>query len=579
MIKRLRFRFIIVNMSILTCVLFSILTSVFIMMYNSEVSLSYELMESIAMEENRDKFSVDNNVNENNLSNTSNLIVAKSLYNEWYENNEDREDNIYDDWLDNQRPSEYGPIPPFQHEEETNPTDDDIKEKPKETEKTEVTDDAKNVITTIIETQKNETDNSNQDSQISSNSKDFKETKPYVKEGNVTSKTTCTDNIDDSETTSKATTTEETSTKDSSENFYDYKKKEEIHDPFEGKVKRSYIFVSFKDVNELEKIVYQYCDAENDESVSKAAIEIYNSKKEHGKITIDGNKYRYLYKYDAPIMMYSITFLDRTLEISTINRLLFTFIIIAGFGLIFIFFISLILANWTIKPVSKAWDQQKQFIADASHELKTPLTVISTNTDVILSNPYETVEKQEKWLSYIKNETIRMTKLVNNLLCIAKYDANRINLVYSKLDLSNILSSIAFQYEPLIYENNKTLITDIDDNIFINGDDDKIKQLINILMDNALKYSLENGIIKISMKKIKQSSVCITISNSSENISKEQLDKIFDRFYRVDDSRNRKTGGSGLGLNIAKTIVESHKGVIRVVNKNSITSFIITLNC
>ena len=235
-----------------------------------------------------------------------------------------------------------------------------------------------------------------------------------------------------------------------------------------------------------------------------------------------------------------------------------------------------LLANWTIKPVEKAWNQQKEFIANASHELKTPLTVISTNTDVVLSYPEDTVESQTKWLNYIKNETVRMSKLVNNLLCIAKYDAKRIETASEKIDLSNIVETISLQYEPLAFENKKTLITDIDSGIQILGDDDKIKQVVNILMDNALKYSLPDGTIKLSLKRIKQSSVCLTVSNTSENIEQEQLDKIFDRFYRVDTSRNRKTGGSGLGLNIAKTIVENHKGTINVVNKDNITSFIVT---
>ena len=351
---------------------------------------------------------------------------------------------------------------------------------------------------------------------------------------------------------------------------------ENFPDPFKGKVKRTYIYIEFNDINHLDSIIYQYCDSENDEAVKKAAVQIFNSKKDRGKISIDKNKYRYLLKYNPPKNNYSIVFLDRTLEISTINRLLFIFIIITGIGLIFIFFISILLANWTIKPVAKAWDQQKQFIADASHELKTPLTVISTNTDVILSNSNDTVESQSKWLNYIKNETIRMTKLVNSLLYIAKYDANETKILLKKINLSNIISSICLQYEPLIYENNKKLITNIDNNITIMGDEDKIKQLLNILMDNALKYSLNNGIIKISLKKNKQSNVYITVSNSSETINKEQLNKIFDRFFRIDSSRNRKTGGSGLGLNIAKSIVEIHKGSINVMNKDNITSFIIT---
>ena len=229
-----------------------------------------------------------------------------------------------------------------------------------------------------------------------------------------------------------------------------------------------------------------------------------------------------------------------------------------------------------IDKKEKLEKMRTDFLSNVSHELKTPLTVISTNTDVILSNSSDTVESQSKWLNYIKNETIRMTKLVNSLLYIAKYDANETKILFKKINLSNIISSICLQYEPLIYENNKKLITDIDNNITIMGDEDKIKQLLNILMDNALKYSLNNGIIKISLKKNKQSNVYITVSNSSETINKEQLNKIFDRFFRIDSSRNRKTGGSGLGLNIAKSIVEIHKGSINVMNKDNITSFIIT---
>ena len=157
-----------------------------------------------------------------------------------------------------------------------------------------------------------------------------------------------------------------------------------------------------------------------------------------------------------------------------------------------------------------------------------------------------------------------MTKLVNSLLYIAKYDANETKILLKKINLSNIISSICLQYEPLIYENNKKLITNIDNNITIMGDEDKIKQLLNILMDNALKYSLNNGIIKISLKKNKQSNVYITVSNSSETINKEQLNKIFDRFLRLDNSLRRLNEGSGIGLSIVKSMVEVHGGSISV---------------
>lgn len=582
MIKRLKLRFIIVNMSILTCVLISILVSIFILMYSSEVKLSYELMESISNQKNKVI---------NNFDNVSSNIID-------YGTNEFRLlNNEFDDYFNKDEKNQEPPWHPPDSDPNNYP-DDNMwpfpDEHPKDDDKPFVytspplTSEPYNIITEF---------QNNQNNTETTVVKDKEETKKYnsvtepaitnpVNENNVNNETEKKNQNDIKNSTessqnkiTKASSLSKTTvvTNIVSKKIPDEKQLDEnFPDPFKGKVKRTYIYIEFNDINHLDSIIYQYCDSENDEAVKKAAVQIFNSKKDRGKISIDKNKYRYLLKYNPPKDNYSIVFLDRTLEISTINRLLFIFIIITGIGLIFIFFISILLANWTIKPVAKAWDQQKQFIADASHELKTPLTVISTNTDVILSNSNDTVESQSKWLNYIKNETIRMTKLVNSLLYIAKYDANETKILLKKINLSNIISSICLQYEPLIYENNKKLITDIDNNITIMGDEDKIKQLLNILMDNALKYSLNNGIIKISLKKNKQSNVYITVSNSSETINKEQLNKIFDRFFRIDSSRNRKTGGSGLGLNIAKSIVEIHKGSINVMNKDNITSFIIT---
>ena len=575
MIKRLKLRFIIVNMSILTCVLISILVSIFILMYSSEVKLSYELMESISNQKNKVI---------NNFDNVSSNIID-------YGTNEFRLlNNEFDDYFNKDEKNQEPPWHPPDSDPNNYPDDNmwsfpDEHDKPFVYTSPPLTSEPYNIIT--------EFQNNTETTVV----KDKEETKKYnsvtepaitnpVNENNVNNETDKKNQNDIKNSTessqnkiTKASSLSKTTvvTNIVSKKIPDEKQLDEnFPDPFKGKVKRTYIYIEFNDINHLDSIIYQYCDSENDEAVKKAAVQIFNSKKDRGKISIDKNKYRYLLKYNPPKNNYSIVFLDRTLEISTINRLLFIFIIITGIGLIFIFFISILLANWTIKPVAKAWDQQKQFIADASHELKTPLTVISTNTDVILSNSNDTVESQSKWLNYIKNETIRMTKLVNSLLYIAKYDANETKILLKKINLSNIISSICLQYEPLIYENNKKLITNIDNNITIMGDEDKIKQLLNILMDNALKYSLNNGIIKISLKKNKQSNVYITVSNSSETINKEQLNKIFDRFFRIDSSRNRKTGGSGLGLNIAKSIVEIHKGSINVMNKDNITSFIIT---
>lgn len=566
MIKRLKLRFIIVNMSILTCVLISILVSIFIMMYSSEVKISYELMESII---DQKKFGVNKPMPEAFISDkdTVNLSFNNNLKDNRPDNFEN--DNKYDFPDDRNFPHEYPERPDDRFPpDEFDPNQSPVPSSPASpSQTTAVKQTEKTVKTTAAAAEKN---------------KVFSD-ENVITDNNANRIITKSSENKTTKNSEKSVENTETSEFSSAETSPDYKipiekepDRKNEPDPFRGKVKRSYIYVEFEDIDNLEKIIYQYCTSEDDKSVKIAANQIFNEKQERGKITVNNEYYRYIFRYDPPKMKYCIILLDRTLEINTINRLLFIFIIIAGVGLIFIFLISVILANWTIKPVAKAWNQQKEFIANASHELKTPLTVILTNTDVVLSNSEDTVGNQSKWLNYIRNETVRMSKLVNSLLYIAKYDANRIKIIYSKINLSNLVSSICLQYEPLVFENNKTLITDIDDNIEILGDEDKIKQVINILMDNALKYSSNEGTIKLSLKKIKQSSICMTVSNTSEYISKKQLENIFNRFYRIDDSRNRKTGGSGLGLNIAKTIIESHKGTISAVHNDNITSFIIT---
>ena len=590
MIKRLKRRFIIVNFSILTCVLLAVIISIFAIMYNSEVKLSYELIESI-MSKNRLFMSdpAPESLNEGSI--IKDALDVSQMRNDYIRNDDRRPNNEgwdpefprgWDMPPENMEPRQI-PTLPSPAVDEAEKDDADEIEQPAEIENNnnDDTDDdeAAPVITKSPETnKKNDLNNEqlppaneNNDNNIPKYEEEPQEVTTAPKKTEIKSEKT-------SVAPNENAFSETQSILDNRFRHDVEMPKKTEPDPFEGKVKRSYIYIEFKDVEQLEKIIYEYGASEDDEAVKKAAKTIFNDGKERGTINIGEEKYRFILHYEPRHTRYSIVLLDRTLEINTISRLLFTFLIITGAGLVFIFFISVLLANWTIKPVEKAWTQQKEFIANASHELKTPLTVISANTDVILSSPDDTVKNQKKWLNYIKNETTRMSKLVNSLLYIAKYDSNKINMIYSNIDLSNLISSIALQYEPLAFENNKHLITDIDEGLNISADEDKIKQVINILLDNAMKYSSEDGTIKISLKQPKPSSVCITISNTSEDIPKGQMDKIFDRFYRVDDSRNRKTGGSGLGLNIAKTIVENHKGSIVAVNKDHITSFIVTLS-
>lgn len=359
---------------------------------------------------------------------------------------------------------------------------------------------------------------------------------------------------------------------------------QELDKKYDGNIMRSHIFVELGKNNEILNVSYQYFFQNEDSEEKDYKEEIKNiiniissSGNVSGKYTIDSVQYRYKLLRQYNHREDFLIILDRSIEISTLKRLGFTFIIIGCTGLIVFFFISHILASWAIKPIEKAWNRQKQFIADASHELKTPLTVISANTDVVLSTPNETIKNQERWLQHIKSETTRMSKLVNELLYIAKSDANEIKMEMSDFDISNTVSSVCLMFESLIFEADRSLVSDITSKIIYFGDEDRIKQLVTILLDNALKYSLKNTEISLSLSKNNQGKIRLCLSNKCEPLTDENISKLFDRFYRVDKSRNSSTGGNGLGLNIAQTITEAHKGNISVQYNYEMISFIVLL--
>ena len=260
-----------------------------------------------------------------------------------------------------------------------------------------------------------------------------------------------------------------------------------------------------------------------------------------------------------------IVFSDRSQELNTLNRLLMICLLIGFLSFTLLFVITLYLAQWAIKPVAKAWEKQKQFVADASHELKTPLTVIATNTDVVLSNPFDYVENQSKWLHYIKTETERMTKLVNDLLYLAKVDDDEALLHQSEFNISEAFTNVCLPFESIIFESNKHFHMDITPDLLVYGDENRLKQLAIILLDNAIKNANEAGDIYFSLRRdASKNKLVFSVTNTGPGIPVEHHNKIFERFYRVDPSRARETGGYGLGLSIAKSIVTQHAGSIEV---------------
>lgn len=272
-----------------------------------------------------------------------------------------------------------------------------------------------------------------------------------------------------------------------------------------------------------------------------------------------------------------IAFADRSHERDSIRSLLLSALLVGAGGLFAFFLISLYLARWALRPVERAWEQQRQFVADASHELKTPLTVILANIGILLSHRESTIEQQLKWVEYTGTEATRMKQLVDDLLFLAKSDARRMPPPQTPVDLSNIAWSSLLPYESVAFEQGVTLNSSIAPNLFILGDSGRLQQLIVILLDNACKYAGEHGVVTLTLEQV-QSKARLTVNNTGALIPMDQLEQIFERFYRLDQSRVRKTEGYGLGLSIAKTIVEAHGGKISAVSSTGTgTSFIVTL--
>ena len=238
------------------------------------------------------------------------------------------------------------------------------------------------------------------------------------------------------------------------------------------------------------------------------------------------------------------------------------------------FVISLLLAKWVTKPVEKTWNEQKQFIADASHELKMPLTVIMTNAEMLNDKSYQGSNRKDL-AKNILSTSKRMRGLVESLLELARLDNNKAQISLADIDLSKLINDSILPFEPLFFESGMQLESDIDNGITALGDKNKLRQVINILLDNALKYSDPAGKVTVKLKR-KSSEALLSVSGSGDSLSKEECENIFKRFYRADQSRN--DGQSyGLGLSIADSIIKEHGGKIWAQSEGGVNTFFVSL--
>ena len=230
-------------------------------------------------------------------------------------------------------------------------------------------------------------------------------------------------------------------------------------------------------------------------------------------------------------------------------------------GVLCYFAISLILAQISLKPVENNWARQKQFVADASHELKTPLSVIMANIEIIASHSDETVASQMKWIENTRSESQRMAELVNDLLFLAKNDDGH-KAAMEAVNLSECIETMVLSHESLFYENGKNFTYEITPDLHVFGNMGQLKQLVTILLDNANKYSTGEGNISLEVSAVGKHAQLV-VCNECAPLTHEQLDHLFDRFYTVDQSRNKNVTGNGLGLSIAQIICKTHRGSIK----------------
>lgn len=241
------------------------------------------------------------------------------------------------------------------------------------------------------------------------------------------------------------------------------------------------------------------------------------------------------------------------------------------------FVVSMFFSRWALRPVDRAWHQQRQFVADASHDLKTPLTVILANTSILLEHPERSIASQSQWIESTQHEAEQMQGLVGDLLLLAQVDEGAAKPAMERLDLTDLVEGELLQFESVAFERSVDLQSRLDESVPVRGNAMRLRKLVGTLLDNACKYADDGGSVRVVLRQSVRR-IELSVHNTGFAIAPEDLPHVFDRFYRADKARTRDDSGYGLGLAIAHAIAEEHGGaLVATSDETHGTTFTLTL--
>ena len=293
-----------------------------------------------------------------------------------------------------------------------------------------------------------------------------------------------------------------------------------------------------------------------DEEAQAYGQSVYDSGSRTGYL----GEYRYLRSDGEDI---TVIFADCSRDLGTSRAFLLTSLWVSGLGLSAVFLLVLFFSRIVLRPVAESYEKQKQFITDASHEIKTPLTIIDANTEVL-----EMEFGENRWTRSTRNQVNRLSTLTRQLITLARMEESggEKMVVFS---LSDAVREAAAPYEALELAQNRRISLDIAEGVSMKGDEESIRRLVGILLDNAVKYSPSGATIRVILKQ-KGKNRIFSVENPAGQLPYGSLDVLFERFYRTDASRNSATGGSGIGLSVARAIVQAHRGKITASGRDGL---------